>query len=430
MKLIKALVVMLVAVGMILPAVAIAEDRLSLSGEMRVRAFHVDVDSADNTETWANQRLRIAGKIAVAEGVSVTFRTDITEGTDWGDSSSFGSGFGNPERSNGFGHARGGSQQQWDRAHLDITKGIFSLRAGQQYVGTGGVWAVDTQDSGLRVDVKTSVPVTAYFIVDNNNAEAGGADFILDTDETSGTYLQWIENPDASANTSGKSTNDAYLWGVTVSPKFGETSTKFFYAGYDDGREENVTLLGASAKMALGPVNLFGEFDYFTGDANDAAGVDAFGTQLMLDGSMAASDMITVGAQFFYAAGDDEDEQYVLLGNGFNGWDPINDVGTSLSNEEISFNRPFDFTGQNAGVVGGNIYGSFKVSDALTLGAKAGWYGVEEDAITDEELTAIAGGLVYSVAENTTFQLQLQYWDLDEADDDVFAAGSGIFVKF
>ena len=70
------------------------------------------------------------------------------------------------------------------------------------------------------------------------------------------------------------------------------------------------------------------------------------------------------------------------------------------------------------------------MSDALTLGAKAGYYGVEEDAITDEELTAVAGGLVYSVAENTTFQLQLQYWDLDEADDDVFAAGTGIFVKF
>ena len=62
---------------------------------MRVRAFHVDVDDDsddDSTNTWANQRLRIAGKIAVAEGVSVTFRTDITEGTNWGDSSSFGSG--------------------------------------------------------------------------------------------------------------------------------------------------------------------------------------------------------------------------------------------------------------------------------------------------------------------------------------------------
>ncbi len=63
--------------------------------------------------------------------------------------------------------ARSGSQQQWDRAHLDVTKGMFHLRAGQHYFGTGGTWAVDTQDSGLALDIKTAVPVTVYFIVDN-----------------------------------------------------------------------------------------------------------------------------------------------------------------------------------------------------------------------------------------------------------------------
>ena len=90
MKLLKALVVMLVAAALIVPAVSFAEDRLSLSGQMRTRAFHTDYDfdnnDSDSTQTFVNQRLRIAGKIAVAEGVSVTFRTDITEGTNWGNS--------------------------------------------------------------------------------------------------------------------------------------------------------------------------------------------------------------------------------------------------------------------------------------------------------------------------------------------------------
>ena len=54
---------------------------------------------------------------------------------------------------------------------------------------------------------------------------------------------------------------------------------------------------------------------------------------------MAATDAFTVGGQFFYAAGDDEDIQYTGLGNGFNGWDPINDVGTSLSNEAIDLRQ-------------------------------------------------------------------------------------------
>ncbi len=170
MKLVKVAVAALVMVAMAVPV--IAEDRLSLSGEMRVRAFHNDIeidDKSDGTDTWANQRLRIAGKIAVAEGVSVTFRTDITEGTNWGDHSSFGAGPGNPERTNGFGSARSGSQQQWDRAHMDITKNGYHLRAGQLYLGTGGTWAIDTQDNGLVFDFNPGMKVEAFFIQDRNN---------------------------------------------------------------------------------------------------------------------------------------------------------------------------------------------------------------------------------------------------------------------
>ena len=417
MKLIKALVVMLVAVGMILPAVAVAEDRLSLSGQMRVRAFHEDFDSANSTETWANQRLRIAGKLAVAEGVSVTFRTDITEGTNWGDSSTFGSGPGNPERSNGFGHARSGSQQQWDRAHLDLEKGMFHLRAGQQYVGTFGTFAVDTQDSGLRFDVKTEfAPISTYVIVDNDNAS--------------------------------KTVSDDFLFGATVSPTIGDVKTKFFGAGYNQGggSEVEVYVLGASADAMLGPVKLFGEFDFFTGDAAvDTLGnsQDAYGTQLFLDGSMAATDALTIGGQFFYAAGDDEDVQYTRLGNGFNGWDPIYDVGTSLSNEEIALwafaGETFNFsdiyaTTVNQGVVGGRLYGSFKLNDALTFGLSGAYLTVEDDYYSDDELTAGALGMVYQVMDNTSFQVQLQYSNFDSDiindDEDIFQAGTGIFVSF
>ena len=141
MKLIKALVVMLVAVGMILPAVAVAEDRLSLSGEMRVRGWHTDydfgdLDEDDGTETWADQRLRIAGKLAVAEGVSITFRTDITE-SNWGTTGS----------GNGFGSGRSGADQQWDRAHIDLEKNDMHLRAGQQLIVLGKS-GFDSQDNG------------------------------------------------------------------------------------------------------------------------------------------------------------------------------------------------------------------------------------------------------------------------------------------
>lgn len=402
MKLVKVAVAALVMVAMAVPV--IAEDRLSLSGEMRTRAFHTDVevdDKSDGTDTWANQRLRIAGNIAVAEGVSVTFRTDITEGTNWGDSSSFGAGPGNPERSNGFGHARSGSQQQWDRAHLDLTKGMFHLRAGQQYVGTGGTWAIDTQDSGLALDIKTGAPIKTFFIVDKDNGSL--------------------------------SNSDAYLYGVVASPKFGNAATKFIASGYSDSfANREVYMLGASVTLPLDAFKLFAELDYFTGDHNDAANVDAFGTQLFVDGSLAVSDALSVGGQFFYALGDDKDVQYVRLGNGFNGWDPIMDVGTSLSNEEITFGNPFDFTGMNAGVVGARLYGNMKLSDALSMGASAAYLETEDDDASDSDTSAFALGMNYAVMANTSFQVQLQYEDgeYDNVDYNAFKAGSGIFVKF
>jgi hypothetical protein len=421
MKLLKVLVAALLLAAMVTPA--IAEDRLSLSGEMRVRAFHVDVDDDsddDSTTTWANQRLRIAGKIAVAEGVSVTFRTDITEGTNWGDSSSFGSTFGNPERSNGFGSARSGSQQQWDRAHLDLTKNGYHLRAGQLYFGTFGTFAIDTQDNGLVFDFNPGMKVEAFFIVDKNN------------------------------DTATDNVHDGFLYGLGIQPKGDNWSSRLYVANQNSAldRDENVVAVIASGSLKLDAINLFGEVDFFTGDAAKdvtiAPGVvediDAIGTQVMLEASMAATDMITIGGQFFYATGTDKDDevQYVLLGNGFNGWDPIYDVGTSLSNEEITFPRPFDFTGESAGVVGGRLYSSFKLSDSLNLGASVAYVSEEEDEFVESDGYQLAAGLTYAILDNTSIQLQLQYEDMDyqevgvatDDDYDAFRAGTGIFVKF
>jgi hypothetical protein len=438
MKLLKVLVAALLLAAMVTPA--IAEDRLSLSGEMRTRGFYTDYQDNNYTTTWADQRLRIAGKIAVAEGVSVTFRTDITEGTNWGDSSNFNSTTGNPERTNGAGSARSGSQQQWDRAHLDVTKGMFHLRAGQQYVGTGGTFAVDTQDNGLLVDVKAGVPVTAYVIVDNNNNVPAQDAYIID--QTTGLV---IANPNAGPAQTNNS--DAFLWGLTATPKIGDVATKFFYAGYNDGSYANVSLFGASASMNIEAIKLFGEFDYFTGDAT-TKNQDAMGTQLFLDGSMAATDALSFGGQVYYAAGDSSDKQYTGLGNGFNGWDPLMDVGTSLSNEALAIwtgpatrysrgTATMDFSGLSQGVVGGRLYGNFMVNDALSFGLSGAYLTVEDDHTTDDTLTAFAAGMVYKFAENTSFQLQLQQSEYDydpnngsSDSEDIFQAATGLYVTF
>ena len=180
------------------------------------------------------------------------------------------------------------------------------------------------------------------------------------------------------------------------------------------------------------------------------------GTQLFVDASMAATDAFTVGGQFFYAMGDDEDIQYTGLGNRFNGWDPIYDVGTSLSNEAIDLAGAsflsisggpsvatgyiFDWTNFNAGAIAGRLYGNFKASDDLSFGASATYMTTEEDDAIDADAYALAAGMVYQLLPNTSFQLQLQYFDatvdevagedIGDIDGDIFSAGTGLFVKF
>ncbi len=414
MKLFKVVVAALVMVGMALPV--IAEDRLSLSGEMRVRGWYRDIDKStsttNQTATWGDQRLRVGGKIAVAEGVSITFRTDITE-SEWGTTGS----------GNGFGSGRSGANQQWDRAHIDLNKGNFHLRAGQYYVGYGLSYTVDTQDNGVSMDYKFGdVPVNAFYILDNNNE---------------GT----------AASETGNNA-DAWLAGAKVSPKFDKVALDVFVANYKGGNNKapNVQLIGADVTANFDAIKVMAEIDFFTGDAADNAqgSVDAIGTQGFVDVGFAASDALTIGGQVYYALGTDKDdeEQYVILGNGFGGWDPIFDVGTSLSNEETAdWTNPYGAFGSNTGVQAGRLYGSFKLGADTKIGASVAYLEPQEDngpnntkLTTIDHAVASTIGVVYSLMENTTLEAQYAYLSIDDDDnskaDYKAIGGIGLFVRF
>lgn len=392
MSRLASLLIVLLAIAVATPV--LAEDRLSLNGEMRVRGWHVDVDGEDNTETWADQRLRIGGKFSVAEGVSVTFRMDATE-SNWGVA---GQGAGSGRLPNV------GTQNpmQWDRAHLDIEKNNLHLRAGQQYV-TLGKTAFDAQDNGLMLNVKGQIPVSVFFMVDNDGGSRADA--------------------------------DGYFYGANVAHKTDAYAANVFVGGQKKSSNvgEEVYVLGLNYAQNFDALKLFAEANYFTGDASET--VDAYGLQFFGDVSSAVSETVTVGGQFFYAMGDDEDAQYIILGNDFGGWDPIQALGTNLDNEQITLGRPFNLLGDGAGIMAGRLYGSFKVASNLTLGASV-FYGVndEEDAADFEDALVLAGGLSYAVMANTKLGLQLQYWDFagEGANDDLeaMAGGVGLFVSF
>lgn len=448
MKLLKVLVAAVLLAAMVTPAVA--EDRLSLSGEFRVRGWHKD-DGGKSTTSYADQRFRLGGNIAVAEGVSVTFRTDITE-ANWGSNNST------------FGAGRGGSTQQWDRAHVDLTSGDLHFRLGQQTTAWGKTFAVDVQTTGVSFDYRGAVPVSAFVYLMDDNIDPYGKSSLKATGNinTIATYVGGLTPPDvngvikdAKGNTvvdaNGKlvlvipdlqlsqtalltdDNEDSFLAGLRISPSADNVRSNIFAAYQSNGSEEDVYLIGADLTLNLEALTLGAEIDYFDGDASDT--IDAMGLQMIVDGAFKLSDAATLGAQFMFAKGADNDEaQYVGLGNGFNGWDPIADVGTSLSNEQISLGRPFDFTGDAAGVVGGRLYANIKVSDAVSLGASVAYLEPEEDKNTAiDSMTAAAAGITYAVLENTSLQAQVQWEEEDTQfgkDDDAVQAGVGVFVRF
>lgn len=399
-KMMKALVAVPVLAS--LAAVpAIAEDRLSLSGEMRVRGWMADEEvTGTRDDTWVDQRLRVGGKIKAAEGVYAVFRFDATE-ANWGANS--------PTYGSGRSPANG--SMQWDRAYADITKGMFNLQAGQIYATMSPSEAVNAQDNGLQVKINSSVPVKAFIMIDDDGSVAA-------TDTT-----------DAVSAQDG---DDSFLFGASVAPAFGEVKSEFFAAGYTGGdSDEDVYAFGAAVTAPLGMATLVGEINFFTGDADE--NTDAMGLQGYFGANLAITDTITIQPLLWYAmAADDGEQQYVVLGNDFGGWDPVWDVGTSLSNEQIDLGRPYDWTGAGAGLLGATVKVFAKVSDDLNLGASVGYLTVEDDSIVDADAVAVAFGAVYNVMDNTSLHAQVQWLSatVEDEDGDDFQAGLGLFVKF
>ncbi len=388
-KFLKIMIVLLTVAAVATPV--IAADNLGLSGQMRVRASYLD-DGGDDTTSWLDQRLRIGGNLSVAEGVSVTFRFDTTEG-QWGTGNDYGTGRAT--------YAADATEHDktihFDRAHIDLAFSSFSLRAGQQYIGVGAQdGTFNAQDHGFRIATNGDVPVTAFVMLADANAAS----------------------------------HDGFYYGGNVG--FGADAFKgnAFFASQNSvsNLDEEIYLIGADVTFNMDAIKILAELDFFTGDAS--ATTDAFGTQLFVDASMSA-DAMTFGGQIWYAMGDDEDTQFAVLGNDFNGYDPLYAVGSGLDNGPFGATRPQTFFGSNAGVMAARVYTSAKASDALNIGASVAYLQPEEDDnVAADSALAIAVGMNYAVMANTSLGALVEYTDVDEADDEVIAASVGLFVNF
>jgi len=372
-RFLKVMIVLLAIAAIAAPA--IAADNLSLSGSMRIRGAYKD-DGGDYTSTTVDHRLRVGGKFTATDAISLTFRTDFSEGTWGGD--------------NGYG--RFSTIKDMDRAHLDIDTDSYHFRAGTQYWGVGNMYAIDHQGTGATLTIKGAVPFTmVYTLIDNNGSE-------------SDDYL-------VAALTS--------VSGITP------------YVSMLKASDTEVYLIGASYAADYDGVKVAAELDFFTGDAN--ATTDAVGTQAMVDVSMAASEAATVGGRIFYALAADPDEvQFSSFGNGFGGYDPLN-YGPYENENLQNITRPGDAFG-DAGVMALQVYSTFKASDAVGITASVAYAQPEDDdvSIGGDDALFLNVGMTYALMQNATIKSQIQYVDYDEDpnDDANMSVGLGLWVNF
>jgi hypothetical protein len=473
MKLLKVLVAVLVMAAMAVPV--IAEDRLSLSGSLQVRGFLYDADfestesfySADQADAanyaaeaaynkalfeygfvtdpdvdpptaptpvaegdkkssktdekgaWNDQRLRIAGKLAVAEGVSVNFRLDATESDEnssdavaWGGTSSA-----------AYQYAQRRADIQFDKAYIQIDKFGGTLMAGQQYFGGVGHT--------------------------RRMADMLGAGFVV---KYEGLTLQHVKRMDGDAGKNGinkyENRDDRSMTVLSYDFKGDGFSLTPAIAYNDDQYTTNADFFGAAlaGSIDLGPVAVKGEFDYFDGDTDGTSKWDKGdlkGAQVYLDGSMAATDALRIGVMGLWAAGYDKaDEQQITNMNDdgtidwtFAEWNPQTYgywSGDMLGELDI-----FDPTGSSAGVQAGSIYADFKVSEDLAMKFSGLIWQVDEDKNVDADGYFLNAGFNYKLAANTALISQLNYASITynpdvgkDIDDTLLSVLTGIVVSF
>ncbi len=417
-KFLKIMIVMLTIAAMAAPV--IAEDRLSLAGSMRVRGFYFSQDNGttDQADAWNDSRLRIGGKIAVAEGVSVNFRFDASESKEnssdaiaWGGDTT------------GFApYSNRRADIQFDKAYLQVSKGGYTLKAGQQYFRMGTGHMLDTVGAGFILN-RGAVTISHVKQLDESfGAVAGNTD--TGQDDTSVTSAQYKFKSD----------------NFNITPQI-----SYLQAGSD----EELLGLAVNAAAKFGAINIKGELDFFDGEMPTVGGVkgaDRKGLQLYLDASTAVSDTVTVGGIVLYAQaqdGGDVQETYMDMPV-FAGFSPLT-YGYQSADfpndyEYLAALNPFEIGGKttNAGMIALQGYANVTLSDDLRAKFAAAYAQAEDDSVKDISGFILNASASYALLKNTSLVGHINYSAFEDTplgggasvDTDTLAAITSLVVKF
>ena len=353
--------------------VTVADDRLKLSGSLRLRAFNfdnrdLDADLDDNAK-YFDSRMRFGLAITIAEGITANYRVDFNDDALWGEQ---GANFGRPSSSN--------QRFNPDQMYVRIEKDLFILQAGNIFQAFGAprlATSYAVLDTGFGLRLKTPVVVDFnYFKIDEGSDRIDEEDLQKDTD----------------------------VYGLQASYKADMFSAGAFYAAINDSKDsaDSPNVIGLWGNTKVGPVAINAALDMF-GGSSDAADVDYMGTQFWLNGEMAATEAVKVGANLYYAMGtsDDGEKQLSTLPTPkYGGFEPHEKGVQTLADgmDPSGKNDPF-MPVQNAGSQGFDVYAFFNPMDKVTIVGQIGYFMPQEDDATEwESSTLLQASISYAFA--------------------------------
>jgi len=309
-----------------------------------------DKSEADSSSAhWIGQRIRATTVFQVEEGLSMTVRYDIAE-RRWGDDNVVTA----TDSSTG---ANTEQQIDFDIMYIQANIGPGVLTAG---------WAPD--DFGLKLGNNGGYSALMKYVAKFGPVEA---------------ELCWIKDADGSTVLAdqGDSADDSDRYAAGLKFDFGAG-----YAGayYIYSVDQSVTTTNKTrndirpyVKASIGPVNVEAEVSYLWGTDDPDAGADTDykGWAYWVNANVAVGPA-TIGAEYFYVAGDDLTTNDVESN--------ASGLGLGAAGSLIMFNYYTDkwqYSGLTAGKWGSGasksnveiykVYASFKPIEKLTLAASA-----------------------------------------------------------
>jgi hypothetical protein len=417
----KVLLIMLAI--MLVASMAYAEERLSLSGQMRVwglsmKGYDIDGGGAyganpDESADYFTQRFRLAAKITASEGVYGHLRFDFAE-DHWG--------------SDNMGAARYDetSELQVDRAYLEVDKEKFNIKAGQLLTGLGNYIIVDMQGQGMNLTYKATPNLAITFDWLKRDENGARTDY------------------EDAATTTDTEDLDVYALNVAFS-KDDKFSGNFFFATSIDktlAEDDTQNAIGLQGKAALGKINLNAELDFLFGE-NKNTNQDYVGTQLYIDANSNINDSTMAGLRLIYAMGNDDADKTQLSnlnrGAGFGDFLPfafgIFDDGDWDGLLDGAGYFPMEIGGTNAGAMAIALYGEKRIKEKFALRGLAAYGAPAEDSVTAlDSAILINAGAEYEFAQDTVVQGCVNYimpsFDDNRDDDAALGLMAGLRLNF